>query len=32
MKLARQQIVGSLILALVVLVILLFRAWHLLFR
>lgn len=32
MKLARQQIVGSLILALVVLVILLFRARHILFR
>ena len=32
MKLARQQVVGSLLLALVVLVVLLFRARHLLFR
>jgi hypothetical protein len=31
-KLARQQILGSLLLALVVLVVLLIRAWHILFR
>jgi hypothetical protein len=31
-KLARQQVLGSLLLALVVLIVLLIRAWHLLFR
>jgi len=31
-KLARQQVLGSLLLALVVFVVLLIRAWHILFR
>jgi hypothetical protein len=32
MKLARQQVLGSVLIALVVLVVLLIRAWPLLFR
>jgi len=32
MKLARQQMIGSLLLALIVLVVLLIRAWPVLFR
>jgi hypothetical protein len=32
MKLVRQQVLGSLLLALIVLVVLLVRAWHILFR
>jgi hypothetical protein len=31
-KLARQQVLGSLLLALIVLIVLLIRAWHILFR
>jgi hypothetical protein len=31
-KLARQRVLGSLLLALVVFVVLLVRAWHILFR
>jgi len=31
-KLSRQQVLGSLLLALVVLMVLLIRAWHILFR
>jgi hypothetical protein len=31
-KLARQQVLGSLLLALLVLLVLLFRAWHIFFR
>jgi hypothetical protein len=32
MKIARQQVLGSLLLALIVLIILLFRAWPVLFH
>ena len=32
MKLARQQVLGSLLLALIVLIVLLIRAWPILFR
>ena len=32
MKLARQQVIGSVLIALIVLVVLLIRAWPLLFR
>jgi len=32
MKLVRQQVLGSLLLALLVLVVLLIRAWHILLR
>jgi hypothetical protein len=32
MKLARQQVLGSMLIALIVLVVLLIRAWPLLFR
>ena len=32
MKPSRQQVLGSLLLAMIVFVVLFFRAWHLLFR